>query len=166
MRIKIFPISLIIIVSVIFIIFYKGLQNSNVYEPQIGNQKNIPVFIAKAFETDEIFKSEDKLLETAGQITGAKPITVDVAESLGYNMIGFKKRIADARKLRRTDLDQANKSLREIEQEIYELTQDALALGVDMKDIKKKMMDWGGIGEERSRFILTNRYYPLTPVKD
>ena len=114
----------------------------------------------------KIFKSENKLLETAGQVTGAKPITVDVAESLGYNMIGFKKRIADARKLRRTDLDQANKSLREIEQEIYELTQDALVLGVDMKDIKKKMMDWGGIGEERSRFILTNRYYPLTPVKD
>ena len=59
MRTKIFPISLIIIVSVIFVIFYKGLQNSNVYEPQIGNQKNIPVFIAKAFETDVIFKSED-----------------------------------------------------------------------------------------------------------
>ena len=59
MRTKIFPISLIIIVSVIFVIFYKGLQNSNVYEPQIGNQKNIPVFIAKAFETEEIFKSED-----------------------------------------------------------------------------------------------------------
>ena len=114
----------------------------------------------------KIFKAEDKGQEAIGQVTGAKPITVDVAESLGYNMIGFKKRIADARKLRRTDLDQANKSLREIEQEIYELSQDALVLGVDMKDIKKKMMDWGGIGEERSRFILTNRYYPLTPVKD
>ena len=59
MRTKIFPISLIIIVSVIFVIFYKGLQNSNVYEPQIGNQKNVPVFIAKAFEKEEIFKSED-----------------------------------------------------------------------------------------------------------
>ena len=59
MRTKILPISLIIIVSVIFVIFYKGLQNSNVYEPQIGNQKNIPVFVAKAFETEEIFKSED-----------------------------------------------------------------------------------------------------------
>ena len=55
MRTKIFPILLIIIVSVIFVIFYKGLQNSNVYEPQIGNQKNNPVFVAKAFETDEIF---------------------------------------------------------------------------------------------------------------
>ena len=49
MRTKIFPISLIIIFSVIFVNFYKGLQNSNVYEPQIGNQKNIPVFIAKSF---------------------------------------------------------------------------------------------------------------------
>ena len=59
MKTKIFPFLLIIIISAIFVIFYKGLQNSNVYEPQIGNQKNIPVFIAKAFETEEIFKSED-----------------------------------------------------------------------------------------------------------
>ena len=50
MKTKVFPVLLIIIFSVIFVIFYKGLQNSNVYEPQIGNQKNIPVFIAKAFE--------------------------------------------------------------------------------------------------------------------
>ena len=59
MKTKIFPILLIIIISVIFVIFYKGLQNSSVYKPQIGNQKNIPVFVAKAFETEEIFKSED-----------------------------------------------------------------------------------------------------------
>ena len=59
MKTKIFPVLLIITVSVIFVIFYKGLKNSSVYEPQIGNQKNTPVFIAKAFETEEIFKSED-----------------------------------------------------------------------------------------------------------
>ena len=59
MKTKIFPVLLIIIISIIFVIFYKGLQNSNVYEHQIGNQKNIPIFIAKVFETKEILKSEN-----------------------------------------------------------------------------------------------------------
>ena len=61
---KIFPIFVAIIFLIIFIIFYKGLQNSNVYVPNTNIKKDIPVFKAKIFDTDyeinskEIFKNE------------------------------------------------------------------------------------------------------------
>ena len=61
---KIFPIFVAIIFFIIFIIFYKGLQNSNVYVPNTNIKKDIPVFKAKIFDTDyeinskEIFKNE------------------------------------------------------------------------------------------------------------
>ena len=44
MKIKIFPIVLIIIFLIIFFIFYKGLQNSNIYTPKNNIKKNIPSF--------------------------------------------------------------------------------------------------------------------------
>jgi len=38
-----------ILLSFCFVIFYKGLNNSNIYTPKIKNQKNIPSFKAKDF---------------------------------------------------------------------------------------------------------------------
>ena len=63
MKIKIFPTFLIIIFLMIFFIFFKGLQNSNIYTPKTNIEKDIPSFKAKIFETnkkiysEEIFKS-------------------------------------------------------------------------------------------------------------
>ena len=63
MKTKIFPIILIIIFLITFFIFYKGLQNSNIYTPKNNVEKNIPFFKAKIFDTydeissHEIFKS-------------------------------------------------------------------------------------------------------------
>ena len=59
MKIKIFPIILIIFFILTFVIFYKGLQTSNVYKPKIDYKKNIPIFVAKDFNTNELIKSED-----------------------------------------------------------------------------------------------------------
>ena len=47
MKSKIFPIFLAIIFFVIFFIFYKGLQNSNIYIPESKIKKDIPIFEAK-----------------------------------------------------------------------------------------------------------------------
>ena len=47
MKSKIFPIFLVIIFFVIFFIFYKGLQNSNIYVPESKIKKDIPIFEAK-----------------------------------------------------------------------------------------------------------------------
>ena len=57
---KIFLPTLIIFFFIIFFVFYKGLQNSNIYIPKITLEKEIPFFKAKSFEnnllnTDEIF---------------------------------------------------------------------------------------------------------------
>tara|TARA_B100000965_G_scaffold298376_1_gene256720 strand:+ start:98 stop:616 length:519 start_codon:yes stop_codon:yes gene_type:complete len=58
MKIKIFPIFFIIIFLIIFLIFYKGLKNPNIYEPKVNLEKNIPVFVAKIFSTNDKINSE------------------------------------------------------------------------------------------------------------
>ena len=64
MKTKFFHLSLIIIFFVIFIIFYKGLQNTNIYVPENNVKKNIPSFDVKEFDTNnninsqKIFKSD------------------------------------------------------------------------------------------------------------
>ncbi len=63
MKVKIFPAILLIILIFIFYIFYKGLQNSNIYTPKTSINKSVPLFKAKIFDTNntinsnEIFKS-------------------------------------------------------------------------------------------------------------
>jgi cytochrome c biogenesis protein CcmG/thiol:disulfide interchange protein DsbE len=41
-----------------FIIFYKGLNNSNTYSPKIINKKDIPIFKAKGFNSNAYIASE------------------------------------------------------------------------------------------------------------
>ena len=55
MKNKIFPTIIIITFSIIFFVFYKGLQNSNIYTPEIKSEIKIP-----NFETKEFF-SKDKI---------------------------------------------------------------------------------------------------------
>jgi cytochrome c biogenesis protein CcmG/thiol:disulfide interchange protein DsbE len=43
--------SIIIFISFCFVIFYKGLNNSNTYLPKISEKKNIPIFEAKDFNS-------------------------------------------------------------------------------------------------------------------
>ena len=45
-----------------FIVFYKGLSNSNTYTPKIVNKKNIPSFEAKDFNLN-IFINSEKIFE-------------------------------------------------------------------------------------------------------
>ena len=63
MKIKIFPTFLIISFSVVFIIFYKGLQKSNIYTPDTNIEKNIPVFETKLFESEDTINSENFFLD-------------------------------------------------------------------------------------------------------
>ena len=59
MKIKLIPSILIIVFCIIFLIFYKGLQNSNVYVPKNNIEIDIPAFNAKLFDTDEEILSEE-----------------------------------------------------------------------------------------------------------
>ncbi len=59
MKTKFFPSLIIIIFLIIFIIFYKGLQNTNIYTPKSKINQDIPLFDAQIFDTDKIIKSEE-----------------------------------------------------------------------------------------------------------
>ena len=59
MKIKILPISIFIIFFAIFMIFYKGLQNSNIYIPKTNLKKEVPTFNAKIFDTDDQINGND-----------------------------------------------------------------------------------------------------------
>ena len=63
MKIKIFPTFLIISLLTIFIIFYKGLQNPNIYTPNINIEKNIPIFETKIFDSEDTVNSKNFFLD-------------------------------------------------------------------------------------------------------
>ena len=63
MKIKISFFIYTIIFLIIFFILYKGLQNSNIYTPNLKIEKNVPTFEAKIFEdgnfvSEKIFKKD------------------------------------------------------------------------------------------------------------
>ena len=58
MKAKILPISFVIVFLIIFFLFYKGLQNSNIYTPNLIVEKKIPIFEAKIFENNNKISSE------------------------------------------------------------------------------------------------------------
>ena len=59
MRTKFFPIVITIIFLIIFFIFYKGLQNSNIYIPKTNVEKDIPSFQVKVFDSENEINSEE-----------------------------------------------------------------------------------------------------------
>tara|TARA_B100001093_G_scaffold94237_1_gene86441 strand:- start:999 stop:1517 length:519 start_codon:yes stop_codon:yes gene_type:complete len=59
MRTKILTIFFVTIFLVIFFIFYKGLQNPNIYQPKIGLEKNIPIFNAGLLNNDNQINSKE-----------------------------------------------------------------------------------------------------------
>jgi len=58
MKNKFFFIIIISFFIFCFIIFFKGLNNSNIYIPNVDNKKNIPIFIVKDFFSKNEISSE------------------------------------------------------------------------------------------------------------
>ena len=58
MKSKFIPLILILTFIITFIIFYKGLKNSNIYTPNTNLEKEVPSFELKSFENNSIFISE------------------------------------------------------------------------------------------------------------
>ena len=59
MKNRIFLISIISIFIIIFIIFYKGLQNSNIYTPETKTNNKIPKFSAELFYSKKLMNSSE-----------------------------------------------------------------------------------------------------------
>jgi cytochrome c biogenesis protein CcmG/thiol:disulfide interchange protein DsbE len=62
MKNKLKLLIIIIFLGFCFIIFYKGLNNSNTYSPKINDKKNIPTFEAKDFNTN-VYLNSEKIFE-------------------------------------------------------------------------------------------------------
>mgnify|MGYP001296542472 CR=1 FL=1 len=58
MKSKVIPLVLIFIFLIIFVIFLKGLKNSNIYAPNINLEKKVPSFELKSFENNNNIISE------------------------------------------------------------------------------------------------------------
>ena len=57
MKNKLFPILITFVFIFIFIIFYKGLKNTNIYTPEKKFNNNIPLFTADLFNSDKKINS-------------------------------------------------------------------------------------------------------------
>ena len=58
MKSKFIPLILILIFVITFLIFFKGLKNSNIYTPDTNLKKQVPSFELKSFESVSIVISE------------------------------------------------------------------------------------------------------------
>ena len=59
MKNKLLPIFITSIFIFIFIFFYKGLQNTNIYTPETKINKKVPLFSGELFYIDKTVNSED-----------------------------------------------------------------------------------------------------------
>ena len=59
MKKKLLPLLIILFFGVIFIIFYKGLEDSNIYTPDIDMKSDIPFFKTKDFYSGESVNTLD-----------------------------------------------------------------------------------------------------------
>jgi len=59
MKNKFLPFSIIFIFVIIFIIFYKGLQNTNIYTPEVTTNNEIPSFSARLLNSNKVINSSE-----------------------------------------------------------------------------------------------------------
>tara|TARA_B100001057_G_scaffold63434_1_gene56985 strand:- start:1275 stop:1793 length:519 start_codon:yes stop_codon:yes gene_type:complete len=110
MKIKIYPTFLVIISLIVFFIFYKGLQNSNIYIPETSIEKDIPTFRAKIFDTENYINSknifeEDKFYliniwsSWCGPCREEHPFLIKLSDQKNIKIIGlnYKDNIENAK---------------------------------------------------------------------
>ena len=59
MKNRFFPLFIIFIFLIIFIIFYKGLQNTSIYTPEVIINNEIPSFSAKLLYSNKVINSSE-----------------------------------------------------------------------------------------------------------
>ena len=59
MKIKILPIAITLIIIIVLDIFYKGLQDTNIYTPETSSNNKIPKFSVQLFYSNEIINSSE-----------------------------------------------------------------------------------------------------------
>ena len=59
MKNRLLPLFIISVFIIIFVIFYKGLQNSNIYTPETKTNNKIPKFSAELFYSKKLINSSE-----------------------------------------------------------------------------------------------------------
>ena len=59
MKNKILPLTVTLIFIIIFVIFYKGLQDTNIYTPETNSNNEIPAFSVQLFYSNEKISSSE-----------------------------------------------------------------------------------------------------------
>ena len=111
MKTKIFFSVAIISSLIIFLVLFKGLQNTNIYTPQVDVKKDIPYFEAKLFDSDlvknskEIFQKEKFYLlniwaSWCAPCRDEHPILLKLKDQVNLEIIGlnYKDNIMNAKK--------------------------------------------------------------------
>ena len=111
MKTKIFFSVAIISSLIIFFVLFKGLQNTNIYTPQVDVKKDIPYFEAKIFDSDivknsnEIFQKENFYLlniwaSWCAPCRDEHPILLKLKDQVNLEIIGlnYKDNIINAKK--------------------------------------------------------------------
>ena len=115
MKSKLILFVVIIFLSFCFVIFYKGLNNSNTYVPKVMNKKNIPIFEAKDFNSNVYLNSENIFEEDTFYIVNIwaswcvpckteHPLLMELSKNRSIKLIGLNYR---------DDLDNAKKFINE-----------------------------------------------------
>ena len=100
MKNKFFPFFIIAIFIFIFIIFYKGLQDTNIYTPAVRSNNEIPLFSANLFysnkkvESFEIFEPNEYYLLNIWSswcipCRQEHPLLMDLAKDKNINVLGL-----------------------------------------------------------------------------
>lgn len=111
MKTKIFFSVAIISFLIIFFVLFKGLQNTNIYTPQVDVKKDIPYFEAKIFDSDivknsnEIFQKKNFYLlniwaSWCAPCRDEHPILLKLKDEVNLEIIGlnYKDNIINAKK--------------------------------------------------------------------
>ncbi len=59
MKQKLVPYSIIVIFFVIFVVFYKSLEDTNIYTPEVKINNDIPIFSAELLLSNETLESKE-----------------------------------------------------------------------------------------------------------
>lgn len=122
--------------------------------------------------------SENKAQELVANITGFRTYDVDINEQFGFKVRDYSERIKNAKKIynsvfyneestkkqKEDAYNKANESLSNIYQEIIDIYDSAERLGVDPKDLKNTMNDFGNISK-RDAFKIKKGEIPSLKLK-
>ena len=150
MKTKIFPIFLIVTFSIIFFVFYKSLQNTNIYTPEIKSEIKIPNFETKEFfskdkiNSDQIFIGSDYYLLNiwASWCLPCKaehPYLINLNERFDINLIGINYK---------DNLDNSKKFLSDLGNPYDEVLVDSDGI---------KSIELGAIGVPET-YLINNEY--------